>query len=45
MKKVSKKSRIFGASFSVENFKLFILDSYDAQIYTEERSISVSKTY
>ena len=31
--------------FTVENFELFIFDSYGAQIHTEAKSIIVSGTY
>ena len=43
--KLSRNSRIFAVNFAVENFEIFIYDSYDAQIHTKARSILVSSTY
>ena len=42
--KLSENLWIFAVNFTVENFDLFIYDSYDAQINTKGRLILVSKT-
>ena len=43
-KNLTKNLGIFAVNFAVENFEIFIYDSYDTQIHTEGRSILVSKT-